>query len=680
MAIPAVGTLLEVSIVLFLSATAVALVFSHWQKLCNTVSNILCMAASVLGIWAAIRYLLAGGERIVILSVGTTVPIISFELAFDRLSAFFVLGLCILVFCVSIYSIGYVSHFYGKRNVGLFQFLFSTFILSMLFVLTSSNAVFFYIAWEVMALLSYFLVVFESEHTEKQKAGMIYIIMTHIGTAFLMIAFMMMYSYTKSFDLFGDSSAIPQPARNVMFILFLIGFGVKAGVIPLHIWLPYAHPAAPGNVSALMSGIMIKTAVYGLLRFVLVYLGVENTWWGMTLLVLGMISAVLGVAYAFVEVNIKKLLAYSSIENIGIIFIGLGIAFIAFSKGNRTIGALALCASLFHALNHTLFKGGLFLGAGSIQHAAHTLDMVKLGGLIKKMPVTAVFMLGGSLAISSVVPFNGFASECLTLQSLFGIIGKGQAVLNIAAIVSVAALAIAGALAAASFVKLFGISFLGLGRSEHSDHAKEVSPVMYTGMGLLIIPCLVLGIFPSLFLKLTDGLITELAGQSVTDSLDGPLLLARYQAAPGGNSISPLQVAAVLLILLLLVLTVIRLVGGRYLERRYGTWDCGFEALNSRMQYTATGFSKPIQIVFRILFRPSRELKVGGDYQYHPKSMEYTVSTEPIFEKYIYAPVVKMVTDLSRRMKFAVQTGSVHRYLIYIFVAVLALMLYNRIA
>ncbi len=680
MVIPAVGTLFGASIILFISAAAAALVFSHWQKLSNTASNILCMAASVSGIFASVRHLLSGGERLAIMSVDTTVPVISFNLTFDRLSAFFILGLCILVFCVSIYSIGYVSHFYGKRNVGLFQFLFSTFILSMFFVLTSSNAVFFYIAWEVMALLSYYLVVFESEHTEKQKAGMIYIIMTHIGAAFLMIAFMMMYAYTKSFELSGDSSAIPQPARNIMFILFLIGFGVKAGVIPLHIWLPYAHPAAPGNVSALMSGIMIKTAVYGLLRFVLVYLGVDNTWWGMTLLILGMVSAVLGVAYAFVEVNIKKLLAYSSIENIGIIFIGLGIAFIAFAKGSQTIGALALCAALFHTLNHTLFKGGLFLGAGSIQHSTHTLEMEQLGGLIKKMPVTAVFMLGGSLAISSVVPFNGFASEWLTLQSIFGTIGKGQAVLNIAAIVAVAALAIAGALAAASFVKLFGISFLGLGRTEHAAHAREVSPVMYTGMGLLIVPCLILGVFPSLFLKLTDGLVTELAGKSIACHLEGLFMLADYPAAATGNSISPLQIIAALTALLILTFIVLRLVGGKYLERKYGTWDCGFEALNSRMQYTATGFSKPVQIVFRILFRPSRELKIGGNYQYHPESMEYTTSTEPIFEKYVYAPVVKMITDLSRRMKFAVQTGSVHRYLIYIFVAVLALMLYNRIA
>jgi formate hydrogenlyase subunit 3/multisubunit Na+/H+ antiporter MnhD subunit len=211
-----------------------------------------------------------------------------------------------LVLCVSVYSIGYVSHYYGKRNVGLFNFLYSTFILSMFFVMTAGNAVFFFVAWEAMAMLSYYLVVFESEQPDKQKAGMLYIIMTHIGTAFLMIAFMLMYSYTKSFGLFGDTSAIPAATRNVMFILFLTGFGVKAGVIPVHIWLPYAHPAAPGNISALMSGIMIKTAVYGILRFVLTYLGAEKTWWGVTILVIGMVSVVLGVAYAFVEKNIKN--------------------------------------------------------------------------------------------------------------------------------------------------------------------------------------------------------------------------------------------------------------------------------------------------------------------------------------------------------------------------------------
>lgn len=674
-----VGTLLKVSILLFVSAAFAALILLKWHKICNIASNIICITASLFGLTASVMHLLNGGERIVAATFKSAVPILAFDITLDRLSAFFVLGLSILVLCVSIYSIGYVSHYYNKRSVGLFNFLYSTFILSMLFVMTAANAVFFFVAWEVMAVISYYLVVFESEQVGKQKAGTLYIIMTHIGTAFLLIAFMLMYSYTKSFDIFGDSAMIPPLARNVMFVLFLIGFGVKAGVIPVHIWLPYAHPAAPGNVSALMSGIMIKTAIYGLLRFVLVYLGVENTWWGVTILVIGMASAVLGVAYAFVENNIKKLLAYSSIENIGIIFIGLGVAFIAFSRDNNAVGALALTASLFHTFNHTLFKGGLFLGAGSIHYSTHTINMENLGGLIKKMPVTAVFMLGGALSISAIVPFNGFASEWLTLQSLFSSIAPGQAALNITAILSAAALAIAGALAAACFVKLFGISFLGLGRTDHANHAKEVPAVMNIGMGMLIVPCLILGLFPMLFLKLTDNLVLELAGQSIIRQLKGPFLIASYPAQMSGNAISPLMIFAALAALILTTLLVLRLVGGRYIERKYGTWDCGFEALNSRMQYSSTGFAKPVEIVFRMLFRPSRELKLEGDHPYHPETMEYTTTMESVFEKYIYTPILRFTKGVSKRIKFTVQTGSVHMYLIYIFITVLALMLYNRI-
>ena len=674
------GTLLKVSILLFIAAAFMALILLKWHKICNIVSNILCSIASLFGMTAALMQLINGGDRIVIAAFKSAIPILSFEIALDRLSAFFVLGLSILVLCVSLYSIGYVSHYYGKRNVGLFNFLYSTFILSMLFVMTAGNAVFFFVAWEAMAMLSYYLVVFESEHVEKQRAGTLYIIMTHVGTALLMIAFMLMYSYTKSFDMSGNSAAIPPLTRNVMFVLFLTGFGVKAGVIPVHIWLPYAHPAAPGNVSALMSGIMIKTAVYGLLRFVLVYLGVEKTWWGVTILVIGIASAVLGVAYAFVENNIKKLLAYSSIENIGIIFMGLGVAFIAFARGNHAVGALALAASLFHTFNHTLFKGGLFLGAGSIHFSTHTLNMEHLGGLIKKMPVTAVFMLGGALSISAIVPFNGFTSEWLTLQSLFSCIVPGQAAFNIIAILSVAALAIAGALAAACFVKLFGISFLGLARTDHASHAKEVPIIMNIGTGLLIVPCLILGLFPMLFLKLTDNLVKELAGQSIIGQVSGPFLMADYTNKVSGNAISPFAIFIALIVLILATMLVLRLVGGKYIERKYGTWDCGFEALNSRTQYSATGFAKPVEIVFRMLFRPSRKLKVEGELLYHPETMEYSTTMESVFEKYIYAPVLRYIKNISKRIKFTVQTGSVHMYLIYIFITVLALMLYNRIA
>ena len=268
--------------------------------------------------------------------------------------------------------------------------------------------------------------------------------MTHIAAAFLLAAFLIIYSYTGSFDLSGDPSVIPPQIRNLLFVLFLIGFGTKAGVIPVHIWLPRAHPAAPSNVSALMSGIMLKTAIYGMIRFIADYLCVSQVWWGVVLLCIGVISAVLGVAYAMIEHNAKRLLAFSSVENIGIILIGLGVFFIAQAQGNETLAAMALAASLLHSFNHTLFKGGMFLGAGAIQYATHTKDIEKLGGLIKTMPVTAFLVLCFSLAISSIVPFNGFISEWLTFQSLFANITPGQSGLNILSILAAAALGTGG--------------------------------------------------------------------------------------------------------------------------------------------------------------------------------------------------------------------------------------------
>jgi formate hydrogenlyase subunit 3/multisubunit Na+/H+ antiporter MnhD subunit len=550
----------------------------------------------------------------------------------------------------------------------------------MMFVFISSNIIFFFIAWEAMALISYFLVIFESDQKETRKAGLLYVVMTHIGTAFLLIGFLIAYSYTKSFDIFGSAAAIPGNVKNIVFIMFLIGFGTKAGVIPLHIWLPYAHPAAPSNVSALMSGIMIKTAIYGLIRFVLCYLGVENTWWGIAILVIGIISAVIGVAYAFLETNIKKLLAFSSIENIGIIFIGLGIGFIAFARHNAITGTLAMVACLFHMFNHALFKGSMFLSTGSIHYGTHTKNMEELGGLIKKMPVTALFVLCGALSIAAIVPFNGFIGEWLTYQSLFANIVPGQIVTNILAIISVAALAMAGALAAASVVKLFGISFLGHPRSTHASEAKEVPGVMNTGIGILITLCLLIGLFPMTILKLIDSVVSSLSGASVFENLQGGIMIATYPLKISGNSISALTFLIALAVLILLTLVLIRIIGGKYIERKYGTWDCGFEALNARMQYTATGFSKPIKIVFRFLFKPFRKVHVAGSIPYHPESIDYEISSEHIFEKYFYKPLYEKFTRFSKKFKFTIQTGSIHNYLLYIFIALILVIAYSIFA
>ncbi len=670
-------------ILLYFLAALVSLILFKYHKLSNTVSNILCIVAAVLGIIASSAQLFSDSGAICITILTSPIPYISLDLVVDRLAAFFVLALSALVLCVSLYSIGYNSGYYGKRNVGLFNFLYTTFILSMLLVVTAGNAVFFLIAWETMSLLSYFLVVFETEKKENQRAGVLYIIMTHIGTAFLFIGIMLMFSYTGSFNLFGSSAAIPEAVKNAMFILFLIGFGTKAGMIPLHIWLPYAHPAASSNVSALMSGIMIKTAIYGLARFVLFYLQIQHLWWGILLLVIGIVSSVLGVAYALMENDIKRLLAFSSIENIGIILIGFGVSFIAVAQGSAFLAGLALAASLFHTFNHTLFKGGLFLGAGAIQYSTQTKDIEKLGGLIKKLPVAALFMLCFVLAISAIVPLNGFVSEWLTYQALFLNILPGQAAINIISILSVAALALCGALAAACFVKLFGVAFLGAPRSRHVLQARKIPLTMNLGMGILAGLCLLAGVIPIMFLKMIDGVVLDLTATSVVEQLQGGLFVVYYpfNLNVAGNAISPAIVLLALVAIIAATVLLMKVAFGGYVERKTGTWDCGFIGLTPRMQYSSTGFAKPFRIIFRILYRPKRDCVIEkGQSPYFPASVEYKVSADSVFEKYLYSPVLSIINKVSAKAKLTIQTGSIHLYLSYILITMLVLLLYNRLA
>ncbi len=672
--------IIQISLILYGLSLFFPILMMKNQKTANIGANILTAAAGMLGIAGSLLYLFYYKATLSIINVHSSWSFIVLNSEFDRLSSFFVLILSIVAFTTAIYSIGYIGEYYGKRNTVLLNCLMSTFILSLFFVFTASNAIWFFIAWEAMSVISYFIVVFESENEENQKAGKIYIIMTLVGTAFLIINFMLMFSFTGSFSMDLSSSAIPSGVKNLMFLFFLIGFGTKAGVVPLHIWLPRAHPAAPSNGSAFMSGVMIKTAVYGMIRFVLLYLGVAHTWWGITVMTVGLITVFVGISYAFVEKNIKKLLAYSSIENIGIIFIALGVSFIGYSKGDLTISALGLMAVLVHSFNHSLFKSGLFLGAGSIQYATHTKNMEELGGLAKKMPVSAVLLLGAALSISAVVPFNGFIGEWIAYQALIKNIVIGDINVDLVTMFSIAVLAFAGALALATFVKAYGISFLGLPRTAHSEHAKEVPKTMNIGIGLLVGLCLVIGVLPMTLIVTVDKIVEGIVGKSLISDMSGQFFIATYPVTIGANSISPLVGVLVFVGVALTALILVRLAGGKTIERKYETWGCGFKSLNSRTQYTSGGYSKTLSIIFRFLFRPTRELQQKGAHKYHPEEMEYVITTEPIFEKYLYEPLSRLIKGLSTVAKLKIQTGSIHAYLIYIFATVLILMLYNRLA
>ena len=649
------------------------------QRIANIGSNILSGVGGLLGVVGSLIYIAIGETKIAIVNLNTSISFISVSAQLDKLSAFFILILSIVTIATSIYSIGYVAKYYGKRNTVFFNILMNIFILSMFFVFTASDAIFFFIAWEAMAVISYFIVIFESEHKENLKAGSLYMIMTHVGTAFLIINFMLMYSYTGSFNMDISSASIPSNMKDLMFVFFLLGFGTKAGVVPLHIWLPHAHPAAPSNGSAFMSGVMIKTAVYGMLRFVLVYLGVVNTWWGIALMVVGMVTIFIGISYAFVEKNIKKLLAFSSIENIGIIFVALGIGFVGKAHINMELCALGLMGALLHSFNHSLFKSALFMGAGSIQYATHTKNLEHLGGLIKKMPISSALFLGAALSISAVVPFNGFIGEWITYQALFANLMSGNIALDILSVLSIAALAFAGALALATFVKVYGVAFLGLPRSEHSEKAVEVPKVMNIGTGILVGLCFLIGILPMTLIGLVDKTINSMVGHSLLGKMRGSFFIAAYPITIERNSISPLLALITVGVFVAIAYWLIRLLFGKSVERKFGTWDCGFKALNSRMQYSSGGYSKPLNIVFRFLFRPTRKLMKKGEHAYHPEKMEYVMTTESIFEKYMYEPLMQLLKNISKMAKSKVQTGSIHAYLIYIFVAVLVLMLYNRL-
>ena len=564
---------------------------------------------------------------------------------------------------------------------------FNALLLATTLVFLADNAFFFLIAWEIMALTAYCLVSFEHEKDETRNAGVLYFVMSHIGTGCLILGFLLLFQASGqaagdfgqraySFDGFhGLGNRMSPGARNAAFLLFLFGFGVKAGIVPLHIWLPAAHPVAPSNVSALMSGVLIKTGIYGMTRVFFDFLGTPPNWWGVTVLAIGTISAVLGVLYALMEHDLKRLLAYHSIENIGIILMGLGASLMFLHTNHSLLAALALIAGLYHTINHAVFKALLFLGAGAVLHATHTRNMEEMGGLAKRMPKTAFFFLIGAVAISALPPLNGFVSEWLTYQSLLQGFGTTQSLIRLMFPLSGAMLALTGALAAACFVKAFGITFLAQPRSEHAAQAHEAAPTMLLAQAILTAACVFLGLFPTVFLKLFDPLTQQLTGQQLSSqlSLANGFVLAGVVSTGGTVSTLGITLMAVCLLPVPLGLW---LLFARGTKVRIGpTWDCGLKGLTPQMEYTATGFSKPIRMIFKTLFRPHREVQREYDFSpYFAKTLRFESHVEEIFQTRIYRPLNRLVLRVSRRMR-ALQAGSIQAYLIYIFVTLVLLLL-----
>jgi hydrogenase-4 component B len=463
----------------------------------------------------------------------------------------------------------------------------------------------------------------------------------------------------------------PTGGGDLAFGLFLFGFGVKAGIVPLHVWLPEAHPAAPSSISALMSGVIIKTGVYGIFRFCAFGLGPARLEWALVILALGGVSAVLGVLYALMQHDLKRLLAYHSIENIGIILLGLGAGLTSLARGRGELAALGIAASLYHVLNHAVFKGLLFLGAGGVVMATGTRQIEELGGLARRMPWTALFFLVGAAAISGLPLLNGFVSEWLVFQALlYGFHLSSEAPVRFLFPVGGALLALTSALAAACFVKAFGIAFLALPRSEAAERAQECPRGMLLPQALLAVLCVALGLLPGIVLTGLETVLASLPGVSPSPDM----IRGASAIAPGLGRFDQLAPPVLALAVLGAIGIAALLAGRRFAVRRAPSWGCG-GLLSAANEYTATAFSKPLMMIFSAVYRPTREVSALGEVSpYFPREIRYRAEIEPTFERFVYGPLTRGVLAAAERMK-VIQAGSLHAYLAYVIALVVTLVL-----
>ena len=607
-------------------------------------------------------------------------PLTGVALRLDGLGAFFLVVVGLVGCAAAIYAFGYSAQYAGRYSLRLVGAMFNLLLLALSLQVMADNALAFLILWEAISLTAYLLVLTEHDRSGTVRAGLWYLAMTHAGFAALIAMFFLLSGadLTASFASMRASSVLLSPAtRNAVFLLALFGFGTKSGIIPLHVWLPMAHPVAPSHVSAVLSGVVIKMGIYGLLRVLLDLMGGGPMWWGGVVLGAGAVSALLGVLYALMEHDLKRLLAYHSVENIGIILIGVGAGLIFHSYGLMSLAALGFIGGLYHTINHATFKGLLFLGAGSVLHALGTRNMEKMGGLIKRMPWTAFFFLAGSAAISALPPLNGFASEWLVFQSLLGGFNIPTPEVAVVMPLAVGLLALTSGLAAACFVKAFGITFLAIPRSTEAEQAHESPWSMLAGMAILTVMCIVLGLAPFVVVPRLGRVLTGLGGLPDTHAA---FTLNLSLVTPNNfSSVSPTLVATGLIALLGLVPLVMLVFRVNRRLRVSDSWGCGRVGQTPRMEYTATAFAEPLRRVFAELYRPTKELSIDfhPDSKYFVQSIEYRSEITPWFEKALYGPLLRFIrrmAELTRRL----QSGLVHVYLLYISLALLILLLIAR--
>ncbi|MFY9314949.1 MAG: hydrogenase 4 subunit B [Burkholderiales bacterium] len=594
-------------------------------------------------------------------------PDLPFHARLDALSAFFLLLLGAVAAGVSVYAGGYFRQPQGSAP-GLICLYYHLFLAAMALVMVADDAYFFMMAWETMALSSFFLVTSDHQHAEIRRAGYLYLLIAHLGAMAILLCFGALQAGTGDYTFAHMRALQPSAAwATAAFLLALVGFGAKAGLVPLHVWLPEAHPAAPSPVSALLSAVMLKTAVYGLLRVTLDLIGSPLWWWGVVALALGLVSALGGIVFAAVQTDMKRLLAYSSIENIGLVFAGFGLTLIFHGFGMGALAALALTATLYHCLNHACYKSLLFLCTGSVLHATRERSLGRLGGLIRRMPWVAWCALIGTIAIAGLPPSNGFASEWLLLQAFLFTPGLPHGYLNMLVPVAAASVALVSALSGYVMVKFFGVVFLGQHREARLAEAHEAGVWERTGLAWLAAACVVLGLVPSTVIGVLEPITRMLTGHGIGNLAQGWLFLAPINAERA--SYSPLLVfAATGLLVAVAWLSVRAFYHGRV--RRAAAWDCGFPDQDARMQDTAEGFGQPVRVVFAPFFRLEQHEPAPEDAR--PR---FSASAEDRLWYWLYLPIANLVARLTALVTL-LQRGRISVYLAYSFATLLALLLF----
>jgi formate hydrogenlyase subunit 3/multisubunit Na+/H+ antiporter MnhD subunit len=611
---------------------------------------------SALGILPALRVL--SGTDLPSVHLAWSIPGGAISLGIDALSAFFLVPIFGLGAATALYGAAYLRPEADHKLLGVAWFWFDLLLASMALVATARNGLLFLVAWETMALSSFFLVVFHHERDGVPRAGWVYLVATHVGTAFLLVLFAWLAWEAGSFDL--SQWTRPDTGASWLFALALIGFGSKAGLFPFHVWLPEAHPVAPSHVSALLSGVMVKLGIYGLLRTVVV-LGPPDPVWGALLLIVGLASALFGGLTVLVQRDLKKCLAYSTVENLGIVALALGLGLLVSESTMAPVAVLALAGGLLHVWNHALFKSLLFLAAGSVGRATGTLDVESMGGLLRRMPWTGMGLLVGGAAICALPPFNGFVGEFLIYLAAFQVVSS-HAPTTAAAVSVIAGLGFVGALAAAGFVRVLGIALLGESRTAEAAQAVEGSLAMRGTLIALSVACLLLGVGGASALAASSGPVGQVLATSAPDLgllRDGADLLWSVGALGGTFGAT----------VLVLVLLRRRFLPGP-VAGTVETWDCGYAAPGPRMQYSASSFAEPLTRLFAVVLgvRVS-EVQLSGIFP-RPEAL---ASRSADLAEALYTRVFSWIASLALRLR-PLEVGNTQLYVLYTCLAALALL------